>query len=281
MIFSLLTVAFYTASSLGDKFISAKIGCNEREFSFLVSASTALFLAIFLPFLGWKFSFTLQSCAALCLLVVCKIAEFYTSAMLLKSVSAYELKSWLSLNVAVSFLTDVFRGTERFFIAFVPCAVALAVGIGMTAFGGERKGLLRYVFLSILYVASKFTYGFGMNLLRRSTSPVPALILVMLGVAFLQLPFLRFREFFKKRGIVKGALTRIPNAAGLWTEAIAAQQNLLLYSLVQPMQLAILLVVAIARRERPKAVKLAGGLLTLAAVTAMTVLIYLNGGDSL
>ena len=37
----------------------------------------------------------------------------------------------------------------------------------------------------------------------------------MVGVALLQLPFVRFKTFFHKKGLLLGALTRLPNAAGL------------------------------------------------------------------
>lgn len=159
MIFSLLTVLFFTASSLGDKFISAKLQCNAREFTFLVSASTAIFLGIILPFVGWNFSFTWQNISALSALMLCKIAEFYTSAALLKTVSAYELKAWLSLNVIVSFLADFLRGIENFFVAFLPCAAVLIAGVCLIAFGRKNNNRLRYVLLSMVYVASKFLYG--------------------------------------------------------------------------------------------------------------------------
>lgn len=277
MVFSLLTVVFYAASSLGDKYISAKLACSAQEFSFLVALSTAFFLALVLPFTGWNFAFTLQSGLALVVLVALKIAEFYTSAALLKTVSAYELKAWLSLNVIVSYLVDLARGTETFFWAFLPCAAVLVAGIGLVAFGEKREKLLRYILLSLGYIASKFLYGLQMNVLE-GTSPVCVLLLVMLGVALLQLPFVKFRTFFRKKGLVLGALTRIPNAAGLWTEAIAAQQNLLLYTLVQPMQLAILFLTALIRREKMGKLRLAGSIITLVAVTVMTVLIYFHRG---
>ena len=277
MVFSLLTVVFYTASSLGDKYISAKLACSAQEFSFLVALSTAFFLALVLPFTGWNFAFTLQSGLALVVLVALKIAEFYTSAALLKTVSAYELKAWLSLNVIISYLVDLARGTETFFWAFLPCAAVLVAGIGLVAFGEKREKLLRYILLSIIYIASKFLYGLQMNVLE-GTSPVCVLLLVMLGVALLQLPFVKFKTFFRKKGLALGALTRIPNAAGLWTEAIAAQQNLLLYSLVQPMQLAILFLTALIRREKMGKLRLAGSFITLVAVTVMTVLIYFHRG---
>lgn len=277
MVFSLLTVVFYTASSLGDKYISAKLACSAQEFSFLVALSTAFFLALVLPFTGWNFAFTLQSGLALIVLVALKIAEFYTSAALLKTVSAYELKAWLSLNVIVSYLVDLARGTETFFWAFLPCAAALVAGIGLVAFGEKREKLLRYILLSLIYIASKFLYGLQMNVLE-GTSPVCVLLLVMLGVALLQLPFVKFKTFFRKKGLALGALTRIPNAAGLWTEAIAAQHNLLLYSLVQPMQLAILFATALIRREKMGKLRLAGSIVTLVAVTVLTVLIYFHRG---
>lgn len=277
MVFSLLTVVFYTASSLGDKYISAKLACSAQEFSFLVALSTAFFLALVLPFTGWNFAFTLQSGLALIVLVALKIAEFYTSAALLKTVSAYELKAWLSLNVIVSYLVDLARGTETFFWAFLPCAAVLVAGIGLVAFGEKREKLLRYILLSLIYIASKFLYGLQMNVLE-GTSPVCVLLLVMLGVALLQLPFVKFKTFFRKKGLALGALTRIPNAAGLWTEAIAAQQNLLLYSLVQPMQLAILFATALIRREKMEKLRLAGSIVTLVAVTVLTVLIYFHRG---
>lgn len=277
MVFSLLTVVFYTASSLGDKYISAKLACSAQEFSFLVALSTAFFLALVLPFTGWNFAFTLQSGLALIVLVALKIAEFYTSAALLKTVSAYELKAWLSLNVIISYLVDLARGTETFFWAFLPCAAVLVAGIGLVAFGEKREKLLRYILLSIIYIASKFLYGLQMNVLE-GTSPVCVLLLVMLGVALLQLPFVKFKTFFRKKGLALGALTRIPNAAGLWTEAIAAQQNLLLYSLVQPMQLAILFLTALIRREKMGKLRLAGSIVTLVAVMVLTVLIYFHRG---
>ena len=278
MLFSLLTVLCYSASSLGDKFIAAKLECKGQEFSFLVALATAVFLALLLPFVGWGVSFTWSSALTLAVLIALKIAEFYTSAYLLKTVSAYELKAWLSLNVIASFLTDLIRGTESFFIAFVPVSAVLLVGIGLIAFGhGSGRGV-PYVLASLGYIASKFLYGLQMNTLPEGSSPVSVLLLVMLGVAVLQLPFIRFKEFFHKKGLLIGAATRLPNALGLWTEALAAQQNLLLYSLVQPMQLALLFAIALIRREKFGKAKFIGSIVTLAAVCALTVLIYLNRG---
>ena len=277
MLFSLLTVAFYSASSLGDKFISARLRCDPKEFSFLVSVATAVFLALMPPFLGWEFSFTWESGTALLVLVGLKIAEFYSSAALLKTVSAYELKAWLTLNVAFSYLIDLIRGEEAFFFAFLPCAAVLIGGIFFVASDGRGKGV-KYMLLSLVYIASKLFYGLQMNVMPEGTSSCSVLLLVMIAVALLQLPFVDFAAFFRKKGLALGALTRIPNALGLWTEAVAAQQNLLLYSLVQPMQLLLLFVFALAQQERLGKRKLFGSIAALVAVTVTTILIYLNRG---
>ena len=275
MFWSLATVVCYSASSLGDKFIAGKLQCNEYEFSFLVGLATALFLALLLPVTGWEFALLPRSFLVLTLVVVCKIAEFYTSAALLKHVSAYELKAWLSLNVAFSFVADLVRGRAAFFPTFLPCALLLFLGVFLVARSERRKGAgKKAVVLSLLYIASKFFYGFAMNALPAGTSSSAVLLLSMLAVALLQLPFVRLPAFFCKKGLAAGAATRVANAAGLLTEAFAAQQNLLLYALVQPMQLALLFVTALAAREKMSAERVVGTLSTLAAVCLMTVLIY-------
>lgn len=204
----------------------------------------------------------------------------------LLTVSAYELKAWLSINVIVSYLVDLGRGMESFFWSFIPCAAALLSGVGMIAFSHQQEGTdkksrgIGYLLLSLGYIASKFLYELAINELDLTSeaSRISTLLLVMIGVALLQLPFVRFRTFFKKKGLVLGALTRLPNAAGLWTEAIAAQQNLLLYSLVQPMQLFILFLAALIKKEPLTKAKLVGTIVVLTAVTIMTILIYINRG---
>lgn len=83
--------------------------------------------------------------AAVAGLTLLKLAEFYTSAILLRQVSAYELKAWLSLNVLFSFLVDLARGEAVFFPAFALCAVVMLIGILLIARdGGARKTLPRH-----------------------------------------------------------------------------------------------------------------------------------------
>ena len=50
MFWSILTVGCYTISSLGDKFISAKLKYKANEFAFFVALATSVWLGIMLMF---------------------------------------------------------------------------------------------------------------------------------------------------------------------------------------------------------------------------------------
>lgn len=47
--------------------------------------------------------------------------------------------------------------------------------------------------------------------------------------AFSHLPFVSTKKIFSTVGVTKGVLTRIPNAAGLIFESMAATENLYFY----------------------------------------------------
>ena len=83
---------------------------------------------------------------------------------MLKTVSAYELKAWLSINVIVSYLVDLGRGMESFFWSFIPCAAVLLLGVGMIALSHQHeetdkksKGIL-YLLLN-LFIAAHIKRG--------------------------------------------------------------------------------------------------------------------------
>lgn len=113
LVLVMLTVACYTISSLGDKHISSKLNCNPAEFAFIVSFATAVWIGVTILFSGWGFEADPKNILILCFLVCWKIMEFYTSAVLLKTISAYELKAWLGLNIAGSYICNLFRGINQ------------------------------------------------------------------------------------------------------------------------------------------------------------------------
>ncbi len=278
MYYVMLTVVCYTISSLGDKYISSKLKCTPPEFAFIVSFATMIWIGVLIPFTGWKFVFTVQNMFFLLSLVVWKIMEFYTSAVLLKTVSAYELKAWLGINIACSYYYNTIQGVYRWNLWVVVFTFMLLAGIimivqGQTAseeaFPVSKK---RLCILFLLFIASKFLYGLTMGQMTECKT-TSVLFLVMLFTALMQLKKVKIKELTGRKGMTGAFLTRIPNAAGLILEAFAAMESLFLYAMIQPIQLALLFIVSLVKKEAMGKKKLTGSLICIFAVCAITVLI--------
>ena len=96
----------YTITSLSDKYAVSEAKFTGDEFTFLMCSSMSVFLAFTLPFQVLEFTLTWQSFAAIILISVCKLLEFQMSALVLKQLSAFELKAWLGVTLFVSYITD-------------------------------------------------------------------------------------------------------------------------------------------------------------------------------
>lgn len=280
MVCVLLTVACYTISSLGDKHISSRLQCSPAEFAFIVSFATMIWIGITIPFMGWGFRFNVTNILLLLSLTIWKVAEFYTSALLLKTVSAYELKAWLGINIVGSYFYNVFCGIYQADMWIICCSVILLAGILMIMKGrrisdsSESSSLGRLCFLFLLFIVSKFLYGLTLGQMTQGCRTTSVLLLVMLLTALLQLPRIQISELARRKGMAGAALTRLPNAAGLILEAFVAMENIFLYAMIQPVQLALLFAASLVKKESMGKMKLAGSLLCIFSVCAITVLIY-------
>lgn len=279
MAYVLLTVACYTISSLGDKHISSRLKCSPAEFAFIVSSATMVWIGITIPFMGWGFQINIKNSLLLLSLTVWKVVEFYTSALLLKTVSAYELKAWLGINIVGSYFYNMFCGIYRADMRIIICSVVLLTGILMIMNGRgmsdspEGSSFGRLCFLFLLFIISKFLYGLTLGQMTQGCKTTSVLLLVMLLTALLQLPQIRIGELARRKGIGGAAFTRLPNAAGLILEALVAMQNIFLYAMIQPVQLALLFVASLVKKESMGKMKLAGSLLCIISVCAITILI--------
>lgn len=273
MFWSILTVGCYTISSLGDKFISAKLKYKANEFAFFVALATSVWLGIMLIFDGWKFKASVENILVLACLVAWKLGEFYSSAVLLKIVSAYELKAWLGINVIISYMYNVINGKYKLSGIIIIFSVILMAGIALIiAESSQNKKILKLILLSIVYSLSKFLYGLQMGMLSKDSSPISTLFAVMIVIVLFQLPNVNVKEMFNKTGVSMGVLSRIPNAAGLFTEALAAKHSILFYAMIQPMQQLVLFVHSIFIKENMGKKKLTGSILSLISVVAIAIL---------
>lgn len=275
----LLAVACYTISSLGDKYISSKLKCSPAEFAFIVSFATMLWIGITLSLTGWGYQFNRRNGVILSLLVLWKLIELYTSALLLKTVSAYELKAWLGINIVCSYLYNVLCGIYQTDLRIIGCSAILLLGIIMIVRGRNLEqtmtaGFGKLCVLFLLFIISKLLYGLTMNQMTEDCKATSVLFLVMFFVALLQLPRIHVRELAKRKGIGGAALTRLPNAGGLIFEASVAMKSVFLFSMIQPVQLALLFAASLIQKEPMGKMKFLGSLICIFSVCAITVLIY-------
>ena len=91
MLLMLAVVACYTICSLSDKY--------------------AVFHLAYLPFDSRYFDGSLTAYLAILLMAASKFLEFQLAAVVLKEMSAFELKAWLGLTVFLSYGTDLILGS--------------------------------------------------------------------------------------------------------------------------------------------------------------------------
>lgn len=273
MIWAVLTITFYSITAYGDKYISAKLKCTPEEYTFLVSLVTVFWLVLCLPFTGWRLGINRISIFFLVCLVIWKVLEFYTTAVLLKHMEPYELKAWLGINVILSYGINLWEGRSSLQVSILLPALCLLTGIGLilTDKQGSPGGLKKYIAVCLLYILSKFMYGLQMGKIAQYGNSVTILILVLTAVALIQLPRLPKRNLPAGREMTGVIMSRLTNAAGLMTEAEAAAANIFFYTLIQPLQLFVLFVACLITGRQMDRRKRTGSILCVAAVLLMTV----------
>lgn len=110
----------YTICSLSDKYAVYHAKFTGNEFTFLMCSSMSVFITCSLPVQKIWFVVSWQSFAAILLIAICKMLEFQMSALVLKQLSAFELKAWLGTTLFVSYITDIIYGADmRVVVLFI------------------------------------------------------------------------------------------------------------------------------------------------------------------
>lgn len=260
--------ACYTITSLSDKYAAAKAKFDPDEFTFLMCASMSVFLAATLPFQTIAFSLTWQFFAGVALVALCKLLEFKMSVLVLKEMSAFELKAWLGVTLFVSYFTDVFMGEnlKALRLVFI-CFAALGLVLIVRSDKAEKIHYRKIILPLLLYLAAKFGYGLTIRGFSDYASSIMLLLPGLVIVALLCLPKVRFRSYSEKpKGTLNVVLARIPNAAGMIMENMVIGISLSNYSLIQPLILVTLFVISLIRRETGSKANIIGGVLTIAGV---------------
>ncbi|MBQ8326448.1 MAG: hypothetical protein IJX86_05195 [Lachnospiraceae bacterium] len=266
--------ACYTLTSLNDKYAVAKAKFTGNEFTFLMCASMAFFLTFTLPFQKIHFAVTWQSFAAIALIAICKMLEFQMSAIVLKQLSAFELKAWVGVTLFASYITDVFYGADLRILKLL-CIAITVLGLVFIAKSG-KEGKIEYrkiVFPLILYLLAKYGYGLVIKAFTPYISPtmqlLPALFLIALIMLFIVKPSQIMKK--NKEGMIKVILARIPNAAGMLLENAVIAISLANYSFIQPMILVSLFFISVLRKEQCSKLNLMGSAVCVAGVIAFQI----------
>lgn len=296
LIFLLINVASYTICTLNDKKTVSRGGLSGSEFTFFISASTAIFMLPCLPFLHLRAALCPQTFGISALLVANKLCEFYTAAVCLSVLSAFEVKAWLGLAMFLSYGADCAFFGETPSAAKLACLPFALAGLALIASGsgGRRKltrgELLRLIPAMALYIFAKFSYGLIMRAGEPYLSKNTGLFISMLALTAImavaifpkraeggllkQLYLANDRPCdyaaFKKMLLIV-FLTRLPNIAGLLAENALIGMSLTLYSFVQPLILVTLFFITIAKRERFTAKNLLGSLMCVGAIAMFQI----------
>ena len=191
MLLMLTVTICYTICSLSDSYAVAKLKFNGNELTFFMAAATSLLMLFVLPFDSRLFVLSWQSFAAIILMAVSKMLEFQLAAIILRDMSAFELKAWLGITVFLSYATDLFTGVSPLGIGTAVKFGFIAVtsaGLFLIARSGNGKIPYKKILLPLAgYLLSKFGYGMTVKFTQDSISPTLSLFcaLVILAVILL------------------------------------------------------------------------------------------------
>ncbi|MGN0688011.1 MAG: hypothetical protein ACI4KA_07905 [Oscillospiraceae bacterium] len=273
----LLVVACYTICSLSDKYAVAKLKFDGNTLTFLMAAATSALMLLYLPFDSRTFVLSWQSFAVILLMAASKMLEFQLAAVILKEMSAFELKAWLGVTVFLSYATDLINGTEAFGIDVLwkTCFIAFsAAGLFMIASSGKKKINYKKIALPLIfYLLSKYGYGLVVNLFCGEgescwISPTLALFIALVLLSVILAPKVKPIKLFREKtgGAMFVSLTKIPNVIGLVCENIVATQSMANYAFVQPMILVALFFIGVIRREECTKLNIIGGIVCIIGI---------------
>ncbi|MBQ2799732.1 MAG: hypothetical protein IJF09_10130 [Ruminiclostridium sp.] len=271
IIMMLGVTACYTISSLSDKYAVSKAKFSGNEFTFLMCSSMSVFLALTLPFQKLYFTFTWQSFVAILLIALCKLSEFQMSALVLKELSAFELKAWLGITLFVSYITDVFYGADMRILKILCIALTVTGLVFIAKSGKESKTDYKKIVIPLIfYLAAKYGYGLIIKAFTPYIAPTVQLLPALVLIAVLMMIFIKPSEVLKKNkeGALKVVLARIPNTIGMLLENAVIAISLASYSFIQPMILVVLFFIGLIRKERCSRLNLIGGIICVIGVVA-------------
>lgn len=272
----LLAAGCYTICSLADKYAVSTAKLSGTAITFIMATATATFMSIMLPFMSISFPpFSLKLVLFSALIAADKMLEFVLGSKILEEMSAFELKAWLGISLFISYFTDFFAyGGDFSFIGLAFIGVT-ATGLFLIAkSNGKTVNYKKIVISLVFYIGVKLGYGiimrFGEPYGDRSVILYFALILLAVVLCPFVHPIKLFKE--KKKGVVITAVTKLPNAVGLFAENAALAVSLTGYALIQPIILIALFIIGVIRKEYCTKLNLIGAVVSILGIIGFQLL---------
>lgn len=272
----LLAAGCYTVCSLADKYAASTARLSGVQITFIMAAATAFFMTALLPILGIPFSpLSWQLLLAVLLIAADKMLEFLLGTAILTEMSAFELKAWLGAVLFLSYFTDAFVYGGSFGAVGLLFIAVTAVGLFLIARSNRKNVRYRRIALPLIfYIVVKFGYALIMRYAEPYGNSTQILYFALILLAVVLAPKAQIvrvaRE--KKKGVLITAVTKLPNAVGLYAENAALAVSLTGYSMIQPLILIALFVIGCFRREYCTKISVAGALIAVAGVVGFQLL---------
>lgn len=273
MLLMMIVVALYSITSLNDKYAVSKCKYTGSQLTFLMAAGTTFFLLFTLPFSDTHF--TLHPISFLCigLIALSKYLEFGMSAKILVEMSVFELKAWLGLTIFISYFTDVFLYGQEIKLLMILCMIITAAGLVLIAREGRKQVNYKKIALPlVLYLSSRFIYGFTMKAAEPYISSTMTLLFALVVLAFIMLPAAKPLTIPKEspegmKGMLIVLACKLPNAFGLLCENRIAAESLTNFAFIQPLILIVMFVTGFfSQKEKPSKLSAVGGICVIAGI---------------
>lgn len=274
----LLASGCFILCSLSDKYAVSRVKMSGIELTCVMAAGTALVLTILLPFMGYEFHFSWQGAAFIALVALDKTMEFGLSAIVLREMSAFELKAWVGLTLFASyFLDSILYSSDITLFGLLFIAVAL-VGLFMIAAANRKQ--VRYLKIAVpllFYLIAKVGYGLIMTKAEAFMPRNIVLYFALILLAVVLAPFCKWKVLFteKRKGTIITFAAKIPNAVGLLAESAVIATSMTGFSLIQPITMVALFFVGILLKDKEQnntPTGIIGGVITILGVIGFQLL---------
>ncbi len=263
----LLAAGCYTICSLADKYAVSTAKLSGTAITFIMAAATAVFMTLMMPFMGIEFpAFSWQLLVFVVLIAADKLLEFVLGAAVLTEMSAFELKAWLGITLFISYFTDFFMYNGGFsFMGLVFIAVTAAGLFLIAKSNGKAVNYKKIIVPLVFYILVKFGYGIIMRYAAPFADSSYVLYFALILLAVILCPAVHLIRLFKekKKGVSVTAVTKLPNAVGLFAENAALAVSLTGYALIQPIILVALFLIGVIRKEYCTKLNLAGAVISI------------------